>query len=94
MTQGINLVVVTPKGKVFQGYVNHVTLPGELAPFQIYRGHAPIVSSLRAGGISYAIGLTLYAIQIQRGFVFFLDNEVKIACEGCQPIMQLSEDTA
>src|SRR5512147_806666 len=43
--------IVTPRGMVFQGEVVAVTLPGSVAPFQVLRNHAPILTELEVGDI-------------------------------------------
>ncbi|RZK64506.1 MAG: hypothetical protein EOO92_27430, partial [Pedobacter sp.] len=39
----MNLEILTPDKKVFEGEVTAVTVPGTLGSFQILRDHAPII---------------------------------------------------
>ena len=45
----LHLSIVSPEKSVFDGEVKIVTLPGTVGSFSILPGHAPIVSSLKAG---------------------------------------------
>ena len=45
----LHLSIVSPEKSIFDGNVKIVTLPGMIGSFSILPGHAPIVSSLKAG---------------------------------------------
>lgn len=45
----MNLEIVTPDNKVFDGEIASVSLPGIDGSFQILNNHAPIVSALGTG---------------------------------------------
>jgi F-type H+-transporting ATPase subunit epsilon len=47
----MQLEIVTPDEKVFEGEVRHVQLPGKEGLFGILNNHAPIVSTLTKGRI-------------------------------------------
>lgn len=49
----LQLNIVSPEKELFDGEVDSVTLPGAIGSFTIMPQHAPIVSSLRAGTLSY-----------------------------------------
>ena len=49
----LHLSIVSPEKSIFDGDVKIVTLPGMIGSFSILPGHAPIVSSLKAGTLSY-----------------------------------------
>jgi F-type H+-transporting ATPase subunit epsilon len=53
MDTRLHLNIVSPEREVFDGDVKFVRLPGSLCPFVILPEHAPIVSSLDAGKITY-----------------------------------------
>ena len=68
----LHLSIVSPEKSIFDGDVKIVTLPGMIGSFSILPGHAPIVSSLKAGTLSYTM-------DIQGGFVEMSDGTVS-AC--------------
>ena len=47
----MQIEIITPDAKLFEGEVSSVKLPGSLGSFQILNHHAPIVSSLTSGNI-------------------------------------------
>lgn len=47
------LHIVSPEKEIYHGEVKQVTLPGALGAFTILPRHAPIVSSLREGTVTY-----------------------------------------
>lgn len=49
--ESIHLEVVTPMGMIYDGEANAVVLPGSEGEFGVLKGHASLVSSLKAGVI-------------------------------------------
>mgnify|MGYP004462206657 FL=1 len=49
--ESIHLEVVTPLGMIYDGEANAVVLPGSEGEFGVLKGHASLVSSLKAGVI-------------------------------------------
>jgi F-type H+-transporting ATPase subunit epsilon len=47
----MQLEIITPESKVFEGEVEAVLLPGLDGLFQVLKGHAPIISGLAKGKI-------------------------------------------
>ena len=76
----LHLSIVSPEKSIFDGDVKIVTLPGTVGSFSILPGHAPIVSSLQAGTVSYTtMEGEVRTIDIQGGFVELSDGTVS-AC--------------
>lgn len=48
----MNITILTPDKEIFQGGITSVKVPGTLGQFQVLKGHAPIVSSLKKGEIT------------------------------------------
>jgi len=42
----MNLEILTPDKKVFEGEVNSVSLPGTMGSFEVLNHHAPLISTL------------------------------------------------
>lgn len=75
----LQLTIVSPEKKLFQGEVNQVTLPGVMGSFTILPQHAPIVSSLTRGKILYVTADgTSQNLEIMGGFVEMNDNNVSV----------------
>ena len=47
----MQLEIITPEQKVFEGEVNSVQLPGVDGKFEILNNHAPIISTLSKGDV-------------------------------------------
>ncbi len=75
----LQLTIVSPEKKLFQGEVNQVTLPGVMGSFTILPQHAPIVSSLTRGKIQYVTADgTSQNLEVMGGFVEMNDNNVSV----------------
>lgn len=53
------LEIVSPEATLFSGEVESVAVPGVNGEFQMLKGHAPIVSILKAGQVKIAGSITL-----------------------------------
>ena len=73
------LKVVTPDGVVFEGQTSSVVAPGSLGYLGILRNHAPLVTSLAKGDLTYrAEDGTMHGFKIQGGFLEVLKNRVLV----------------
>lgn len=78
----MKLRVISPTGNLFEGEVQRVLLPGAAAPFVVLRGHAPLISSLIAGKVSYiAADGKDGEVAIEGGFVEVRDNNIVVCTE-------------
>ena len=77
----MHLRIVSPEQTVFDGQVTQVTLPGEAGRFQVLYNHAPLISSLVAGRLTYTAGTDTATVQIAGGFVEVKKNEISVCVE-------------
>jgi F-type H+-transporting ATPase subunit epsilon len=49
----MQLEIVTPDKKIFEGEVTEASFPGASGAFQVLNSHAPIVSALAKGTVSF-----------------------------------------
>ena len=78
----LKLKIVSPQKVEFQGDVERVKVPGSLGQFEILTDHAPIISLLSAGDVSYAAtGGERQTLAITGGFVAVQKNEVSLCVE-------------
>ena len=47
----MQLEIITPDKKVYEGEVKLVRVPGSKGSFEVLKNHAPIISTLTKGGI-------------------------------------------
>jgi F-type H+-transporting ATPase subunit epsilon len=47
----LTIQIVSPKGTLYDGEVNHAVFNGVLGEFAVYADHAPLISALNAGEV-------------------------------------------
>ncbi len=78
----MNLEILTPDKKVFEGEINAVTVPGSSGSFQILRDHAPIISTLEDGTVIVKTNSGDTHYQIKGGVVEALSNKIVVLAEA------------
>ena len=78
----MNLEILTPEKKVFEGDVYIVTFPGSDGSFQVLDHHAPLISLLKEGVVEYKSKESNQSISITGGVVEVLKNKVILLAEG------------
>ncbi len=78
----LELKVISPEKILFSGEVENVTVPGENGEFEILSNHAPIISTLKLGIVSYTtIDKEKKTVNILGGFAEVQKNKVNICVE-------------
>ena len=77
----MNLEIVSPEKIVYSGKAKSVTLPGLNGSFTILDRHAPIISALKKGVMSYKIEGKNEEMTISEGFVEAKKNIVSVCIE-------------
>lgn len=77
----MKLEIITPEQIIFSGEVSLVTVPGTKGRFTILEHHAPIISSLEKGVITYRVDGNDVNVQSGGGFVEVNNNVISIAAE-------------
>ncbi len=78
----MQLKIVSPEKILFVGEVGSVVVPGSIGMFEILENHAPIISSLEKGVVTYKpAGTEATSLEIQGGFVEVQKNEVRLCVE-------------
>lgn len=78
----MNLEILTPDKKIYEGEVTAVTVPGTLGSFQILRDHAPIISALEDGEVKVKSGKGEEIFNIKGGVVEVLNNKIIVLAEA------------
>lgn len=77
--EGLHLSIVSPEKEIYDGEVMRVTLPGVIGSFTILPQHAPIVSSLKEGKLSYVTeDNEEQTLDIQGGFMEMSGGTVSV----------------
>ena len=77
----LHLEIVSPERMLFNGEVEQVKLPGALGSFAILPHHAPLVSTLLQGELSYTLQGEIHRLKIQSGFVEVSNDQVMVCIE-------------
>ncbi|MFM7195829.1 MAG: ATP synthase F1 subunit epsilon [Bacteroidota bacterium] len=80
----MNLEILTPEKKVFEGEVTSATFPGADGSFQVLNSHAPLVSLLKDGVVEYKTKEKTERVAITGGVVEVLNNQVILLADGVQ----------
>jgi len=78
----MNLEILTPDKKVFEGEVTSVILPGTIGSFEILNHHAPIISTLEDGKLIIHGTGKEEVFLIHGGVVEASNNKVVVLAEG------------
>ena len=75
----MNVLIMTPEKKVFEGEATSVQVPGVKGKFEVLNNHAPIVSLLEKGQVRIITNDDkVIKFEIEQGFIEVLKNEVSI----------------
>ena len=77
----LKLKIVSPEKIQFDGEVESVLVPGTMGQFEILQNHAPIISSLNKGVVTYETGQGKINLDIIGGFVSVNQNQVNLCVE-------------
>lgn len=73
----IYVQIISPEKTLLEGYVDIIRFPGMLSPFAVLKNHAPLISALIAGSITYqGAELGEGSIPIDGGFVQIHNNRI------------------
>jgi F-type H+-transporting ATPase subunit epsilon len=75
------LEIITPDKKVFAGEVDSATFPGTKGSFQVLTNHAPLISTLAKGKITYVSKEGTKSLNVDGGVVEVLHNKISVLAE-------------
>ncbi len=94
MADTIQLEIVTPERLVVQDAVAEVQIPGKNGYLGILPGHAPLITEMSVGEISYRInGFTHYLV-VAWGFAEVLPTKVTILAETAERAEEIDVERA
>ena len=77
----MKLEILTPESVFYSGDTDSVTLPGTLGSFQILNNHAPIISSLTKGILSFSVNGEIRQMEVTDGLVEMHNNKVTVCID-------------
>lgn len=90
----IQLSIVTPEKKVFDAEVESVTIPTASGEVGLLANHAPIVSALRPGILSYTLKGSVEKLVIAGGFVEMNNNKVSVLTDAAETATEIDIESA
>ena len=84
MADTFQLLVATPENLVVDEQVTTVELPGKDGYMGILAGHAPLLSALGEGNLTYSSGGGNTVLKIDGGFVEVFNNKVSVLADHAE----------
>jgi F-type H+-transporting ATPase subunit epsilon len=84
MADSFQLEVVTPEKMVVKDVAEELQMPGKNGYLGILPGHAPLITELAVGEITYRSGSSLHHLSVAWGFAEVLPDKVTILAETCE----------
>ena len=94
MSQKLTLTVVTPEKELVSEEVDQVNAPGSEGDFGVLYDHAPILTNLRSGQLSYENDGETTALVISGGYLEVTDNRVTILAETGEFLHEIDRERA
>jgi F-type H+-transporting ATPase subunit epsilon len=83
-TNTIQLEIVTPERLVVNDTAEYIEIPGKTGYLGVLPGHAPLITELAVGEISYTNAGKTKRLAVAWGFVEVLQNKVTILAETAE----------
>jgi F-type H+-transporting ATPase subunit epsilon len=94
MADTFQLEIVTPEKKVVETAAEEIQIPGKNGYLGILAGHAPLITELSVGEISYREDGTEQKLAIAWGFAEVLPNKVTILAETAEHPSEIDVERA
>ena len=90
----LKLEIVTPEKKVLDETVDSVTVPTASGEAGILPNHAPLISALKPGILSYSNKGTTERLAVARGFVEVSSNKVSVLTDTAETAGEIDAEAA
>jgi F-type H+-transporting ATPase subunit epsilon len=94
MTQKLILSIVTPEKHLVSEEVDQVNVPGTEGDLGILYDHAPILTLLRSGQLSYEKEGETVVLVVSGGYLEVTDNRVTVLAETGEFLHEIDRDRA
>lgn len=78
--------VVTPERVVYEDEARFVVVPGSEGDLGILPGHAPLITTLRAGRVRIKKGAAQTELDISGGLMHIAENAVTVLAPAVRPV--------
>jgi F-type H+-transporting ATPase subunit epsilon len=90
----IRLEIVTPERRILDETVDLVTIPTVTGEVGILPNHAPLISGLKSGILSYTQGSTVNKMVVSGGFVEVGTNSVSVLADMAETSQEINVEQA
>lgn len=90
----IHLDIVTPERKVLSAEVDEVRAPGAQGLFGVRPGHAPFISQVMPGELSFQLDGSLRRYAIGGGFVEVSEDRVRVLADTAEAAEEIDVERA
>lgn len=93
--KNLELEIITPSRPFYKGEITSVTIPGSAGSFQVFKAHAPLMSTFEVGAITVvdlAGKTSLYATS--GGTVEVLNNKVLMLADSIENSSEINVNRA
>jgi F-type H+-transporting ATPase subunit epsilon len=94
MSDSFQLEIVTPEKKVVDTAAAEAQIPGKNGYLGILPGHAPLITELAVGEITYRVGSTEHVLSVAWGFAEVLPDKVTILAETAERPSEINAERA
>src|SRR5947209_15289305 len=94
MADTIQLEIVTPERLVVDATAEEIQIPGKTGYLGVLPGHAPLITELAVGEISYTTGNQTKRLAVAWGFAEVLPNKVTILAETAEKAEEIDAGRA
>jgi F-type H+-transporting ATPase subunit epsilon len=94
LPETLQLDVVTPERRVVSTTVDEVVLPGRLGSLGVLPGHAPLLTDLDIGALTYRRGSERRSVAVAGGFAEVLPDRVTVLAEVAEPAEEIDVERA
>jgi F-type H+-transporting ATPase subunit epsilon len=90
----IQLEILKPDKKIYNGLIESITVPGTLGSFQVLKNHAPLLSTFEIGEIKIRVGDDVLSFATSGGTVEVLHNKVLVLADSIEQADKIDVDRA
>jgi F-type H+-transporting ATPase subunit epsilon len=94
MTDTFQLEIVTPSRLLVKDSVEEAQIPGLSGYLGILPGHAPLITELAVGVITYKAGGSAHTLSVSWGFAEVLPDKVTILAEAAERPQEIDVERA
>ena len=94
MADTFQLEIVTPEKKVVDTAATEIQIPGKNGYLGVLPGHAPLITELSVGEITFRTGAQEQRLAVASGFAEVLPNKVTILAETAERPSEIDVDRA